>query len=44
MFPPDPPEVSISGYDDNWYIGRREVALNCDVHSKPEPTGYNWTT
>ncbi|XP_068848007.1 poliovirus receptor isoform X3 [Capricornis sumatraensis] len=41
---PYPPEVSISGYDDNWYIGRREVALNCDVHSKPEPTGYNWTT
>ncbi|XP_040108514.1 poliovirus receptor [Oryx dammah] len=39
-----PPEVSISGYDDNWYIGRREVALNCDVHSKPEPTGCNWTT
>ncbi|XP_055267891.1 poliovirus receptor [Moschus berezovskii] len=39
-----PPEVSISGYDDNWYIGRREVALNCDVHSKPEPTGYSWST
>ncbi|XP_061244568.1 poliovirus receptor isoform X3 [Bos javanicus] len=39
-----PPEVSISGYDDNWYIGRREVALNCDIHSKPEPTGYNWST
>ncbi|XP_020748814.2 poliovirus receptor [Odocoileus virginianus] len=39
-----PPKVSISGYDDNWYIGRREVALNCDVRSKPEPTGYNWST
>ncbi|KAM9755971.1 uncharacterized protein ACBT57_009318 isoform 4-T4 [Dama dama] len=39
-----PPEVSISGYDDNWYIGRRGVALNCDVRSKPEPTGYSWST
>ncbi|XP_057568783.1 nectin-2 isoform X4 [Hippopotamus amphibius kiboko] len=40
----DPPEVSISGYDDNWYVGRREATLNCDVRSKPEPTGYDWST
>ncbi|XP_045844533.1 poliovirus receptor [Meles meles] len=41
---PYPPEVSISGYDDNWYLGRREVTLSCDVRSKPEPTGYDWST
>ncbi|XP_044113097.1 poliovirus receptor isoform X2 [Neovison vison] len=41
---PYPPEVSISGFDDNWYLGRREVALSCDVRSKPEPTGYDWST
>ncbi|XP_036914095.1 nectin-2 isoform X3 [Sturnira hondurensis] len=39
-----PPEVSISGYDDNWYLGRSEATLNCDVHSNPEPTGYVWST
>ncbi|XP_059522185.1 nectin-2 isoform X4 [Myotis daubentonii] len=39
-----PPEVSISGYDDNWYLGRSEATLNCDVRSNPEPTGYVWTT
>ncbi|VFV36226.1 poliovirus receptor-related protein [Lynx pardinus] len=39
-----PPEVSISGYDDNWYLGRSEATLNCDVRSKPEPTGYDWST
>lgn len=39
-----PPEVSISGYDDNWYLGRSEATLNCDVHSNPEPTGYDWST
>uniref|UniRef100_K9ILG7 Putative poliovirus receptor-related protein 2 n=1 Tax=Desmodus rotundus TaxID=9430 RepID=K9ILG7_DESRO len=39
-----PPEVSISGYDDNWYLGRSEVTLNCDVRSNPEPTGYVWST
>ncbi|XP_007941273.1 nectin-2 [Orycteropus afer afer] len=38
-----PPEVSISGYDDNWYLGRSEVTLNCDVRSNPEPTGYDWS-
>lgn len=39
-----PPEVSISGYDDNWYLGRNEATLNCDVRSNPEPTGYDWST
>ncbi|KAM5297681.1 nectin-2 isoform 2-T2 [Glossophaga mutica] len=39
-----PPEVSISGYDDNWYLGRSEVTLNCDVRSNPKPTGYVWST
>uniref|UniRef100_M3Y4H3 Ig-like domain-containing protein n=1 Tax=Mustela putorius furo TaxID=9669 RepID=M3Y4H3_MUSPF len=39
-----PPEVSISGYDDNWYLGRSEATLSCDVRSKPEPTGYDWST
>ncbi|XP_076987609.1 nectin-2 isoform X3 [Tamandua tetradactyla] len=39
-----PPEVSISGYDDNWYLGRTEAALSCDVRSNPEPTGYDWST
>ncbi|XP_045669517.1 poliovirus receptor [Ursus americanus] len=41
---PYPPEVSISGYDDNWYLGRGEATLSCDVRSKPEPTGYDWST
>nr|XP_044990391.1 nectin-2 isoform X1 [Jaculus jaculus] len=39
-----PPEVSISGYDDNWYLGRSEAVLTCDVRSNPEPTGYDWST
>ncbi|XP_076987614.1 poliovirus receptor homolog isoform X2 [Tamandua tetradactyla] len=37
-----PPEVSISGYSDNWYIGLSEATLNCDVRSNPKPTVYNW--
>ncbi|XP_008047465.1 nectin-2, partial [Carlito syrichta] len=39
-----PPEVSISGYDDNWFLGRGEATLTCNVRSNPEPTGYDWST
>ncbi|XP_008579680.1 PREDICTED: poliovirus receptor [Galeopterus variegatus] len=39
-----PPEVSISGYDGNWYLGLSGATLNCDVYSNPEPTGYDWNT
>ncbi|XP_012888017.1 PREDICTED: nectin-2 isoform X1 [Dipodomys ordii] len=39
-----PPEVSISGYDDNWYLGRTEASLTCSARSNPEPTGYDWST
>lgn len=39
-----PPEVSISGYDNNWYVGRTEVALTCNARSKPEPSVYEWST
>ncbi|CAO2626609.1 Poliovirus receptor [Lemmus lemmus] len=41
---PYPPEVSISGYDEDWYEGRTDVALSCDARSKPEPTDYEWST
>ncbi|XP_051845393.1 nectin-2 isoform X1 [Antechinus flavipes] len=39
-----PPQVSISGYDDNWFVGRVEATLNCDAQSNPEPTSYEWST
>lgn len=39
-----PPEVSISGYDGNWYLGQSEANLSCDAYSNPEPTAYEWTT
>ncbi|XP_037372651.1 poliovirus receptor isoform X2 [Talpa occidentalis] len=39
-----PPEVSISGYDGNWYLGQNEVMLNCHGDGNPEPTDYVWST
>ncbi|XP_038623277.1 nectin-2 isoform X3 [Tachyglossus aculeatus] len=38
------PEVTISSYDDNWFIGRSDATLNCDAQSYPEPTVYEWST
>ncbi|XP_049982325.1 poliovirus receptor [Alexandromys fortis] len=41
---PYPPEVSISGYDEEWPEGLTGAALSCDARSKPEPTAYEWST
>lgn len=40
---PYPPEVSISGYDGNWYVGLTNVNLTCEARSKPPPTNYSWS-
>ncbi|XP_062385144.1 PVR cell adhesion molecule related 2 like isoform X1 [Sardina pilchardus] len=38
-----PPEVSIVGYDDNWYIGRTDAVLVCQHDANPAPTTVDWT-
>ncbi|XP_060726677.1 nectin-2 isoform X2 [Tachysurus vachellii] len=37
-----PPQVTIAGYDDNWYIGRTNVVLTCQFRGNPVPTTVNW--
>ncbi|XP_036599279.1 nectin-2-like isoform X2 [Trichosurus vulpecula] len=37
------PEVSVSSYDEDWYVGQKEASLNCDAQSYPKPTAYNWS-
>lgn len=39
----DPPEVSIVGYDDNWYMGRTDAVLVCQHDANPAPTTVEWT-
>ncbi|XP_031241463.1 nectin-2-like [Mastomys coucha] len=41
---PYPPEVSISGYNDNWHVGLTNLVLTCDALSKPAPYSYDWNT
>ncbi|XP_069497109.1 nectin-2-like isoform X2 [Ambystoma mexicanum] len=39
-----PPEVRISGYDDNWYINRQQAELTCTASGNPPPSKYEWKT
>uniref|UniRef100_A0A4W5PQ35 Nectin cell adhesion molecule 3 n=1 Tax=Hucho hucho TaxID=62062 RepID=A0A4W5PQ35_9TELE len=39
-----PPQVTIVGYDNNWYVGRTNVALTCQATANPIPTTITWKT
>ncbi|XP_030403459.1 nectin-3-like [Gopherus evgoodei] len=39
----DAPEVSITGYDGNWFFGRERVWLRCNANANPPPTDFTWT-
>ncbi|XP_062996094.1 nectin-2 isoform X3 [Elgaria multicarinata webbii] len=39
-----PPEVTIDGYDDNWYLSRNEANLICSAKGNPMPTEFVWST
>ncbi|KAM6968213.1 poliovirus receptor homolog [Aplochiton taeniatus] len=37
-----PPQVSVVGYDNNWYVGRTNVVLTCEATGNPIPTTVTW--
>ncbi|XP_030060044.1 nectin-3 isoform X3 [Microcaecilia unicolor] len=37
------PEVSVTGYDGNWFVGRENVQLKCNADANPSPTEFIWT-
>ncbi|KAM8977252.1 nectin-3 [Pelodytes ibericus] len=37
------PEVSITGYDGNWFVGRTNVHLKCNADANPPPTEVKWS-
>ncbi|XP_030068695.1 nectin-2 isoform X3 [Microcaecilia unicolor] len=39
-----PPEVTIEGYDDNWYISRSQADLKCIAKGNPPPTNFHWSS
>ncbi|KAJ8780162.1 hypothetical protein J1605_011957 [Eschrichtius robustus] len=40
----DEPEVTIEGFDGNWYLQRMDVKLKCKADANPPATEYHWTT
>lgn len=38
------PQVTIVGYDNNWYVGRTNVLLTCQAKGNPSPTTVEWKT
>lgn len=40
--PADPPQVTVVGYDNNWYVGRADVSLTCQATGNPVPESVDW--
>ncbi|XP_038566984.1 nectin-2-like isoform X1 [Micropterus salmoides] len=38
------PQVTIVGYDNNWYLGRTNVVLTCQATGNPIPISAQWKT
>ncbi|XP_068616385.1 nectin-2 isoform X2 [Brachionichthys hirsutus] len=38
------PQVTIVGYDNNWYVGRTNVLLTCQATGNPVPLSVLWKT
>ncbi|XP_051262048.1 nectin-2 isoform X3 [Dicentrarchus labrax] len=38
------PQVTIVGYDNNWYLGRTNVILTCQATGNPVPLSVQWKT
>ncbi|KAG7476014.1 nectin-2 isoform X1 [Solea senegalensis] len=38
------PQVTIVGYDNNWYVGRTNVVLTCQATGNPVPISILWNT
>ncbi|XP_041863437.1 nectin cell adhesion molecule 1a [Melanotaenia boesemani] len=36
------PEVTVDGYDGNWYLNRENVQLNCQADANPAVSLYQW--
>eukprot|EP00062_Callorhinchus_milii_P008902 gi/632952163/ref/XP_007891697.1/ PREDICTED: poliovirus receptor-related protein 3-like [Callorhinchus milii] len=37
------PEVTVMGYDGNWFVGRVNVQLRCKADANPSPHTYIWS-
>ncbi|MBN3304937.1 NECT4 protein, partial [Amia calva] len=38
-----PPDVTIKGYDDNWFVGLERATLKCIAGGNPIPQNFTWS-
>ncbi|KAM4612059.1 nectin-4 isoform 2-T2 [Polymixia lowei] len=38
-----PPHAEVSGYNENWYVDLKKVALRCVSGGNPKPQSFTWT-
>ncbi|XP_056267410.1 nectin-3-like protein isoform X3 [Pseudoliparis swirei] len=36
------PDISVVGYDGDWYIGREHVQMTCKANANPPPNHFRW--
>ncbi|XP_034405253.1 nectin-3-like protein isoform X2 [Cyclopterus lumpus] len=36
------PDISVVGYDGDWYVGRRNVQMTCKANANPPPNHFRW--
>jgi len=39
---PDEPDVTVDGFDGNWYLNRENVQLSCQADANPAVSLYQW--
>lgn len=37
------PEVSVTGYERNWFVGQGDVKLDCGATANPPARHFSWT-
>ncbi|XP_027025071.1 nectin-4 [Tachysurus fulvidraco] len=38
-----PPDATVSGYDENWYVGLEGAQLQCNGGGNPKPHNFTWS-
>ncbi|XP_023670521.1 nectin-4 [Paramormyrops kingsleyae] len=38
-----PPDATVSGFDENWYVGLEQASLRCNSRGHPKPHSFTWT-
>lgn len=40
--PVDAPDISVVGYDGDWYVGRENAQMTCKANANPPANQFRW--